>query len=327
MKTSLTVVAAAVLLAIAGSVHAQTAAPGPGQAYPTRPVRVVIPWPSGGLTDVVGRIVFQKVSELLGHQFIVDNRSGASGTIGADLVAKAAPDGYTIMVHSTTHVGNPHIYKQLPYDTLRDFVGVGLLVAQTGLLVVHPSLPVKSVKELVALAKARPDQILYASSGSGSFSHLAIALLTSMTGTKMVHVPYKGGGPATTAIVSGETQLLVGSPAAVLTQISARRLRLLAVTSDTRLPQFPDVPTVGEAGVPGYEFRGWVGVFAPAGTPKAIVDRLNTVIKKAMDSPDTKKKMESFEPWYMTPEQTAARIRSDYDKYGKLIALTGSRIE
>lgn len=299
----------------------------PVKSYPVKPVRVVIPWPAGGLTDVVGRIVFQKISETTGQPFVVDNRGGASGTIGADLVAKAPPDGYMIMVHSTTHVGNPHIYKQLPYDTLRDFVGVGLLVAQTGLLVVHPSLPAKSVRELVALAKARPDQILYASSGSGSFSHLAITLLTSMTGTKMVHVPYKGGGPATTAIVSGETQLLAGSPAAVLTQIKAKRLRLLAVTSDTRLKQFPEVPTVAEAGVPGYEFRGWVGVLAPAGTPKAIIDFLNVEIRKAEDSPDTMKKMESFEPWTMTPEQTAARIKSDYDKYGKLIKLTGTRLE
>ncbi|MDP1717323.1 MAG: tripartite tricarboxylate transporter substrate-binding protein, partial [Burkholderiales bacterium] len=194
-------------------------------------------------------------------------------------------------------------------------------------LVVHPSLPVKSVRELVALAKARPDQLLYASSGSGSFSHLAIALLTSRTGTKMVHVPDKGGGPSTTALVSGETQLLAGSPAAVLTQVKANRLRLLAVTSDTRLPQFPEVPTVAEAGVPGYEFRGWVGVLAPAGTPKAIIDRLNAEIKNAMDSPDMVKKLESYEPWYMTPEQTAARILSDYDKYGKLIKLTGVRNE
>lgn len=299
----------------------------PVKNYPVKPVRVVIPWPAGGLTDVVGRIVFQKISETTGQPFVVDNRGGASGTIGADLVAKAPPDGYTIMVHSTTHVGNPHIYKQLPYDTLGDFVGVGLLVAQTGLLVVHPSLPAKSVRELVALAKARPDQILYASSGSGSFSHLAITLLTSMTGTKMVHVPYKGGGPATTAIVSGETQLLAGSPAAVLTQIKAGRLRLLAVTSDTRLKQFPEVPTVAEVGVPGYEFRGWVGVLAPAGTPRAIIDFLNAEIRKAENSPDTMKKMESFEPWTMTPEQTAARIKSDYDKYGKLIKLTGTRLE
>ena len=308
---------------------AWSAAPLPSlaQPYPSKPVRVITPWPTGGLTDVVGRIIFQKISETTGQQFVIDNRPGAAGTIGADLVAKSKPDGYTLMVHSTTHVGNPHIYKQLPYDTLKDFVGVGLLAAQTGLLVVHPSLPVRSVKELVAFAKARPDQILYATSGSGSFSHLAIALLTSMTGTKMLHVPYKGGGPATTAVVSGEAQFLVGSPAAVLTQLDAKRLRLLAVSSDTRLPQFPDTPTVAEAGVPGYEFRGWVGVLAPAGTPKAIVDQVNAEIRNAQTSPDMKSRLAAFEPWYMTPEQTAARIRADYDKYGYLIKLTGTRLE
>jgi tripartite-type tricarboxylate transporter receptor subunit TctC len=297
------------------------------QPYPVKPVRVITPWPTGGLTDVVGRLVFQKISEMTGQQFVVDNRSGAAGTIGADIVAKSKPDGYTLMVHSTTHVGNPHIYKQLPYDTLKDFVGIGLLSAQTGLLVVHPSLPVKSVKELIAFAKARPDQVLYATSGSGSFSHLAIALLTSMTATRMTHVPYKGGGPATTAIVSGETQFLVGSPAAVVTQLEAKRLRLLAVSSDTRVAQFPHTPTVAEAGVFGYEFRGWVGVFAPAGTPKAIIDWVNAEIKNAQTSPDMKSRLEPFEPWYMTPEQTAARIRSDYDKYGYLIKLTGTKIE
>ncbi len=297
------------------------------QAYPVKPVRVITPWPTGGLTDVVGRLIFQKISETNGQQFVVDNRPGAAGTIGADIVAKSKPDGYTLMVHSTTHVGNPHIYKQLPYDTLKDFVGIGLLSAQTGLLVVHPSLPVKSVKELVAFAKARPDQVLYATSGSGSFSHLAIALLTSMTATRMTHVPYKGGGPATTAIVSGETQFLVGSPAAVVTQLEAKRLRLLAVSADTRVAQFPDTPTVAESGVPGYEFRGWVGVFAPAGTPRSIVDWLNAEIKNAQKSPDMKSRLEPFEPWYMTPAETAARIRTDYDKYGYLIKLTGTKLD
>ncbi len=297
------------------------------QAYPTKAVRVVVPWPAGGLVDTTGRIVVQKMSENLGQPFVVDNRGGATGSIGADIVAKSPPDGYTIMVHSTSHVSNPHLYPKLPYDTLRDFVAIGLIVAQTGLLVVHPSLPVKSVKELLALAKARPDQILYASSGAGSFSHLAVALITSMTGAKMAHVPYKGGGPATVAIVAGETQFLVGSPAAVVSQLKAKRLRLLAVTSDTRLPQFPDAPTVAEAGVPGYEFRAWVGMLAPAGTSKAIVDRLNAEIKKAQESPDTKRKLEAFEPWYMTPEQTAARIKSDYEKYGRLIKLTGTKVE
>jgi tripartite-type tricarboxylate transporter receptor subunit TctC len=295
------------------------------QNYPSKPVRVIIPWPSGGLTDVAGRIVFQKVSESLGQQFIIDNRPGATGSIGADAVAKAQPDGYTLMVHSASHIGNPHIYKKLPYDTFRDFTPIGLLVAQTGLLCVHPALPAKSVKELVALARTRPDQLLYATSGTGSFSHMAITLLTSMTGTKMVHVPYKGGGPATTAVIAGESQLLAGTPAAVVSQLNANRLRLLAVTSDTRLKQFPNTPTVAEAGVPGYEFRGWVAVLGPAGLPKPIVERLSAEIKKVLDSPDSK--LESLEPWYMTPEQTAARMRSDYDKYGKIIKLTGAGLD
>jgi tripartite-type tricarboxylate transporter receptor subunit TctC len=296
------------------------------QGYPAKPVRVIVPWPPGGLVDVTGRIVVQKMSENLGQPFVVENRAGATGSIGADAVAKSAPDGYTIMVHSTSHVSNPHLYAKLPYDTLRDFTAVGLLVAQTGLLVVHPSLPVRSVKELLALAKARPDQILYASSGAGSFSHLAVALLTSSTGTRMTHVPYKGGGPATIALVSGESQFLVGSPAAVISQVNANRLRLLAVTSDVRLPQFPQTPTVAQAGVPGYEFRAWVGMLAPAGTPKPIIDRLNAEIKKVLEAPDMKPKLEAYEPWYMTPEQTAARVRADYEKYGKLIKMTGTKV-
>jgi len=291
------------------------------QNYPVKPVRVVIPWPAGGLTDVAGRIIVQKIGESTGQSFVVDNRGGATGTIGADMVAKAPPDGYTLMVHSTSHVANAHLYARLPYDTLHDFTPIGLLVAQTGLLVVHPSLPAKSVKELVALARARPGDLLYASSGAGSFSHLAVALLTSLTHTKMLHVPYKGGGPATTALVSGETQFLVGSPAAVLPQLQSKRLRLLAVTSDSRLAQFPDAPTVAEAGVPGYEFRAWVALFGPAGVPKPVVDKLNGEIRKVLDAPDHR--LDAFEPWYMTPGQTAARMKSDYDKYGKLIRLTG----
>ena len=295
------------------------------QSYPAKPVRVIIPWPAGGLTDVAGRIIVQKMGESLGQSFVVDNRGGATGTIGADLVAKSPADGYTLMVHSTSHVANAHLYAKLPYDTLRDFTPIGLLVAQTGLLVVHPSLPAKNVKELVGLARAKPHQVLYASSGAGSFSHLAIALLNSMTNTKMLHVPYKGGGPATTALVSGETQFLVGSPAAVVPHLPSKRLRLLAVSSDTRLPQFPDTPTVAEAGVPGYEFRAWVALFGPAGLPRPIVDRLNAEIRKVHDSRDNR--LDAFEPWSMTPDQTAARMKADYEKYGKLIRLTGVKPE
>jgi len=301
------------------SVHAQT--------WPAKTVRVVTPWPAGGLTDIAGRIVFQKISENMGQQFVIDNRGGATGTIGAEIVARAPADGYTLMVNSMTHLGNPYIYKKLPYDTIGDFAPIGNMVEQTGLLVAHPSLPVKTVKELVALARAKPGEILYSSTGSGGFADLSIVLLTSMTNTKMTQVNYKGGGPAATALLAGETQVLVSSPAAATQQLAAKRIRLLGVTSDTRLAAFPDAPTIAEAGVPGYEYRGWVGVFAPTGTPKPIIDRLNGEIKKAIDSPDLKKRLEEFEPWTMSSQAMAARIKSDYEKYGRLMKLIGSKLD
>jgi len=314
--TAVAIVALALLASVA--VHDAFA-----QNWPAKPVRVVTPWAAGGLTDIVGRIVFQKISENLGQQFMIDNRGGAAGTIGADIVAKSPADGYTLMVHSMAHVVNPFVYAKLPSDTLNDFVGIGTLVRQTGLLVVHPSLPVKSVKDLIALARARPDQLFYSTAGSGSFSHLAVALLGSMSGTRMVDVPYKGGGPATAALVSGEAQLSAGTPASVSTHLGTHRLRLIAVTSDTRLTAFPNTPTVAESGQPGYDYAGWVGVFAPAGLPKPMVDRINAEIGRAMDSPDTKKRLEEFEPWTTTPAQMATRIRQDYDKHSKLMTVAG----
>ncbi len=313
--------AAALLFAASLPLFAQA------QTWPAKTVRVVTPWPAGGLTDIAGRIVFQKISENLGQQFVVDNRGGATGTIGAEIVARAPADGYTLMVNSMTHLGNPYIYKKLPYDTIGDFAPVGIMVAQTGLLVVHPSLPVKTVKELVALARTKPGEILYSSTGSGGFADLSVVLLTSMTNTKMTQVNYKGGGPAAGALLAGETQVLVSSPAAATQQLAAKRIRLLAVTSDTRLTAFPDAPTIAEAGVPGYEYRGWVGVFAPTGTPKPIIDKLNTEIKKAIDSPELKKRLEEFEPWTMSPQAMAARIQSDYEKYGRLMKLVGSKLD
>ena len=294
------------LNALASASHAQAPATA---TYPVKTVRVVVPWPPGGLVDVVGRIVFQKISENTAQQFIVDNRAGATGVIGAEAVAKSAPDGYTLLVHSASHITNPHTMKKLPYDTFKDFTPIGLLAAQTGLITVHPSLPVKSTKELVALAKAQPNNILYASAGAGSFSHLAIALIDSLAGSKMLHVPYKGGGLGTTATVAGETQVIAGTPAALVTHMNSVRLRLIAVTSDVRLSQFPQTPTIHESGVPGYEFRGWVSVMGPANLPRPIVDRINSEITKSIESPDTKKRMESLEAWTLTPEQTAARFR------------------
>jgi len=299
------------------------------QSYPVKPVRVVIPWPPGGSNDIVGRVVAQKLSEMTGQQFVIDNRGGAAGTIGADLVAKSPPDGYTIMVHSATHVSNPHLYAKLPYDTLKDFVGVAPLSVQIGMLIVHPSLPVKSVKELVALAKSQPGQITYSSSGNGSFVHLTMAMFNAMTGIRMTHVPYKGGGPAAVSISSGETQAQIGTIGAVTQQIKAGRVRPLAVTSDYRVETFPQVPTLAEAGVPGYEFTAWIGALAPGATPKPIVDKLNADINKILKMPDVSAtlKNQTLDPLIMSPEQFARRLKSDYDKYEKVIKLTGAKID
>jgi tripartite-type tricarboxylate transporter receptor subunit TctC len=312
-----------------GALAASIAAGAHAQSYPAKPVRVVIPWPAGGSNDVVGRIVLQKVSDALGQQFVTDNRPGASGSIGADVVAKAPPDGYTLMVHSTTHVGNGHLYPKLPYDTLRDFTGVGLLSAQPGVLTVHPSLPVKSVKEFIALAKARPGQILYSSSGNGSAPHLSMALFISMTGIKLVHVPYKGGVPQVTALVAGEAQASLATIATVIAHIRSNRLRPLGVSSARPSATLPGVPTISAAGVPGYEMAPWIAVFAPAGTPKALVDRLNAEIRKALAMKDVQQKLESqaLDPWPSTPEEMNEKLKADFEKYGKLIALSGAKIE
>ena len=299
------------------------------QNYPSKPVRVVIPWPPGGSNDVVGRIVTQKVGENLGQQFIVDNRAGAAGSIGADVVAKAPPDGYTLMVHSTSHVGNAHLYKKLPYDTLKDFTGVALLAAQPGALTIHPSLPVKTVKEFIALAKARPGTINYSSSGNGSAPHLSMELLVAMTGIKIVHVPYKGGAPQVTALVSGETQASLATVSTVLVHVQSGRLRALGVSSAKRSATMPDVPTIAEAGVPGYEMSPWIGVFVPTGTSKELIAKLNSEINRALKAPDVSNLLSSnaLDALGGTPEEFDVRIKADYEKYAKLIKLTGAKVD
>jgi tripartite-type tricarboxylate transporter receptor subunit TctC len=318
--------AAALLAGLAMSLGSALAV---AQSYPMKPVRVVIPWPPGGSNDIVGRIVTQKLSEITGQQFVVDNRAGAAGTIGSDVVAKSPPDGYTIMIHSATHIANPHLYGKLPYDTLKDFVAVAPLSVQIGMLIVHPSLPVHSVKEFIALAKSRPAQIVYSSSGNGSFVHLTMAQFASMAGIKMTHVPYKGGAPAAVSIASGETQAQIGTIGAVMQQIKSNRVRPLGVTSDYRVDAFPQVPTLAEAGVPGYEFTAWIGTLAPAGTPKPIVDRLNADIQKVLRMPDVAAtlKSQTLDPLVMSPEQFAKRMKSDYDKYERVIKATGAKID
>ena len=298
------------------------------QAYPVKTVRVIVPWPPGGANDVVARIVAQRMTEQLGQQVIVENRGGASGTIGSDVVAKGSADGYTIMVHSATHVANPHLYKKLPYDTLRDFIGVTPLAVQVGMLVVHPSLPVQSVKAFVALGKARPGQIVYGSSGNGSFVHLAMALLNATTGTKMIHVPFKGGGPATIALASGEIQAMTATIGSLIPYIESKRVRPVGVTSAKRVSQYPNVPAISES-VPGYEFVAWIGAFVAAGTPRPIVDRLNAEFRKALAHPDTARILgaQTLDPMPMTPEQFDRLLKTDYDKYEKVIKLSGAQLD
>ncbi len=317
------------ILAIAFALLPFAALPSHAQNYPAKPVRVLIPWPPGGSNDVIGRIVMQKISENLGQQFVVENRGGAAGSIGADIVAKSAPDGYTIMVHSTSHLGNAAMYKKLPYDTLKDFIGIGLMGSQPGALTVHPALPVKSVREFIALAKSRPGQINFSSSGNGSAPHLSMALFAAMAGVKLVHIPYKGGAPQVTALVSGETEASLATIATVLSHIQSGRLRGLGVSSSRRSAVLPDLPTIAEAGVPGYEMSPWVAAFAPAGTPRAIIDKLNTEINRVLRQPEVLQNLHSqaIDALISTPEEFDARIRADYDKYAKLIKLTGATIE
>jgi tripartite-type tricarboxylate transporter receptor subunit TctC len=298
------------------------------QAYPTKPIRVIIVFPPGGSNDVTGRIVFSKMNEIVGQNFVIENRGGAAGTIGAAVVAQTEGDGYTLMVQSATHIANAHLYKKLPYDTLGDFIGITALARQVGMLVVHPSLPAKSVKEFIALAKKRPGDIVYGSAGNGSYVHLTMALLTSMTGTKMTHVPYKGGGPVNIAIASGEVQAVIGTIASLVPNLKAKRVRPLGVTSEKRTTQFPDVPAIAET-VPGYEFTAWVGCFAPKGTPRPIIDQLNGWLRKALADPGVASKLsaQTLDPMPMTPEQFAARLKSDYDKYEKVVRISGARID
>ncbi len=298
------------------------------QPYPVKPVRVIIVFPPGGSIDVTARIVFGKLSETAGQQFVLENRGGAAGTIGSELVARSAPNGYTVMVQSTTHIANAHLYSKLPYDVLRDFIGVTTLARQVGVLVVHPSMPARSVKELVALAKRRPGQIVYAGSGNGSYAHMAMALFVSMSGTNLLNVQYKGAGPGNIALIAGEAQAMLTTLGSIAPHIKAGQVRALGVSSDTRSSQFPDIPAIAES-VPGYEFTGWVGCFVPAGTPRAIVDALNSALRRTLEHSDVATRLTdlTLDPLHMTPEQFAQRLQADYDKYARVVRISGAKLE
>ena len=314
---------AAVLLAIASGAAV-------AQAYPVKPVRMVVPFPAGGATDIVGRLIAQKLSESWGQQVIVDNRGGAGGTIGSDIAAKSAPDGYTMLVGtSSTHAIAPSLYSKLPYDPVRDFAPVTLVASATILLAVHPSVPAKNVRDLIALAKRKPNALSFASSGNGGISHLIGEHFKSVGGIQMLHVPYKGDTPALVDLVGGQVHLMFGTAVSFLPYVKAGRLNALAVTNPKRSPIAPDVPTVAESGLPGFEALQWFGIFVPAGTSKEIVARLNGEIVKIVRLPDIRERMTSLGADVVgsTPEQFAAFQKADTTKWGRVIKESGAKIE
>jgi len=300
------------------------------QGYPAKPIRLIIPFAAGGGNDNVARLVGKSLSDSLGQPLVIDNRPGAGGVLGAEIAAKAAPDGYTLFLGGVgSHAVNPNLNANLPYDPIRDFAPVALLASAPLVLVVHPSVPANSFKAFVALARSKPGQLNYASNGNGSSSHLAAVMFDSMTGVDMVHVPYKGLSPALTDLLSGRVQLMFSSVVAILPHIRAEKLRGLAVTGERRLPFMPNLPTIAESGLPGYEASSWYGVLAPAGTPRAIVVKLNAEFLKALAQPEVRTSLlaEGAEPIGGTPEQFAAHISSEKERLGKLIREAKIRLE
>jgi len=307
--------------------HAAGAA---AQAWPAKPLRVVVPFPPGGSTDIVARIVAQKLGERLGQSMVIENRGGAGGTLGAAQVAKAAPDGYTLLVASTsTHVVAPGVYPKLEYDPVKDFAPVSLMAVTPYLLVVNPSVPAKSVKELVELMKSQPGKLNYASAGVGSTTHLAMEMLKGASNTTAVHVPYKGNGPAGTAVIGGQVEILFGSLPAVLPHAKAGKVRALAVGTTKRSPSLPDVPTVAESGYPGFDASLWLAIMAPAGTPAPVLERLNKEIVAAVSAKDTAELLDKngAEPLTSTPAELAAMIKDGVVKYAKVVKDAGVKPE
>ena len=301
-----------------------------GQAYPNRPIRAVVPLAPGGGTDTVGRLVSAKLSELLGQQIVVDNRGGSGGVIGTDLVAKATPDGYTLLVGSiTTNAVNPVLYKKLPYDHLRDFAPISLIGTVPNVLVVHASVPAKSMKEFLAYARANRGKINYGSSGLGSATHLSMALISSMTGASMTHVPYKGAGAAVADVLGGQIQALCSSLAGLLPHIKSGRVRALGVTTTGRNAQLPDVPTIAESGIPGYEVTIWYALFAPAKTPAPILARLNAETVKALNSAELKERLtlQGLDVASSTADELTALVKSETAKWAKVAKAAGIQLE
>jgi tripartite-type tricarboxylate transporter receptor subunit TctC len=303
--------------------------PALAQEYPSRPVRLIVPFAAGGPNDIIARLVGGRLSDALGQPIVVENRPGAGGNIGTDFVAKAPPDGYTLLSAGPGSLIINPLLGSVPYDTARDFAPVSLMASAPNVLVVHPSVPAKSVRELIELARAHPRQLNYASGGPGSTPHLSAALFAVMAGIDIVHVPYKGTGPASADLLGGQVQMAFFGIPPLLPHIKTGKLRALAVTGKRRSPELPEVPTVDEAGLRGYEVSPWYGLLAPAGTPRAIVDRLNAEVTKIVRRPEMKEKLVSqgAEPAGGTPEDYAAAIRADTATWARVIREAGLRGE
>ena len=299
------------------------------QNYPSRPVRIVVPLSPGGFADTPARMLTPRLSEQLGRQFFVENKPGAGGTIGADFVAKSAPDGYTLLLTGTPHVISAHLYKKLPYDALKDFTPIALIASGPYALVVNPQkVQANNVRELIALAKAQPGKIDFASSGNGSAQHLVGALFNAMAGVELNHVPYKGSGPAMQDLIGGQVGVSFAGVPNVLGHVRGGRLKALGVTTAKRWSELPDVPTIAEAGVPGYEATLWLNISGPANMPADVVQRLNTEITKALQDPEVQKNFHSggVEATAMGPKELERFMRAEYDKWGKVVRDTGATV-
>ena len=290
-------------------------------AYPEQPIRVVVPFGPGGGADITIRIMSDPLRAQLGQPIVVENRPGGSTIIGTDLIAKARPDGYALLIATSTFTINPSLHAKLPYDSLKDLQPVTLIAITPYVMVVHPSLPVRTVRDLIALAKRSPGQLTYASVGNGSATHLATEMLSGRAGIKMVHVPYKGSAPAVNDLVGGHVTLYIGSMPGSMPQARAGKLRAIAVTSATRARAAPDLPTIAESGLPGYEFNSWYGLFAPGGTPRAVVDRLHDAVSRVLAQPAVRERLaaDGNEPVGLTPDAFAATIKSDMANYANIV--------
>jgi len=299
-------------------------------AYPNKSIRLVVPFPAGGTTDVLARAAAQKLTESLGQAVVVDNRPGAGGNIGAELVAKSAPDGYTLLMGTVgTHAINPSLYPKMPYDHVRDFAPIILVAGVPNVLVINPALPVNSVQELIAYAKANPGKVNFASSGNGTSIHLSGELFKSMAGVQMTHIPYKGSAPALMDLIGGQVQVMFDNLPSALPHIKGGKLRAVAVTSTKRAPALPDVPTIAESGVPGFEASSWFGILAPAGTPRDIVTKINAEANKALQSAEMREKLlsQGAEAAGNTPEYFADYIRSETAKWAKVVKESGAKVD